>query len=127
MTNEHRPTSRVVAPALFAAALAFTIPAAADPGPAAQAEIDHLLRFVAASPCTFVRNGVAYPASEARKHLADKLRAARSRVSTAEDFIKGLASKSSMSGEPYLIRCDNQSVPAGVWLSDELRRFRALP
>jgi len=127
MMSIFRPTSPIVAPAILAAALAFTSPAAADPGPAAQAEIDHLLRFVAASPCTFVRNGIAHPAPEARKHLSEKLRAARSRISTAEDFIRGIASKSSMSGEPYLIRCDNQSVPAGVWLSDELRRFRALP
>jgi hypothetical protein len=125
MTSVPRFVPRIVAAALLAVTLLLSHPAATDPGPAAQAEIDYLLQFVAASPCTFVRNDVAYPAAEARKHLEEKLRVARRRISTAEDFIRGLASSSSMSGKPYLIRCGLQEVAAGVWLTDELRRFRA--
>ena len=36
----------------------------------AKDEIDHLLNFVAASSCTFVRNGTEYPSDKARDHLA---------------------------------------------------------
>jgi hypothetical protein len=98
----------------------------ADPSPAAQAEIDHLLAFVAASPCTFIRNGTPYPAAEARDHLAGKLRFAGGRISTAEEFVRYLATESSMSHEPYKVKCAAKEMPAGVWLSEELKRYRAV-
>jgi hypothetical protein len=97
---------------------------AATPDVAAEREIEHLLQFVATSGCTFVRNGTAYPADKAREHLASKYRYARSRLATAEDFIKHLASDSSSSGEPYRIVCDRKESLAGAWLSEELRRYR---
>ena len=53
-----------------ALALAGSSSASADPDLAAQAEIDHLLDFVGASSCTFVRNGTPGTAAEARDHLA---------------------------------------------------------
>jgi hypothetical protein len=99
--------------------------AGADPGPVAQAEIDHLLDFVGTSSCTFVRNGAPGTGAEARDHLAGKFQYAKSQISTADEFIKNLATESSMSGEPYLIRCGRNEKPAGAWLADELRRFRA--
>jgi hypothetical protein len=117
--------ARAVSQSLAALALAIAAPVAAEPGPAAQAEIDRLLQFVAASPCTFVRNGTPHPAADARRHLEDKLRHARSRISTAEDFIRGVATQSSVSGRPYLIRCEGRDVSAGAWLSAELQRLRA--
>jgi hypothetical protein len=113
---------------VLAACLAtLALPAAADPTPAAQAEIDHLLTFVAASQCTFIRNGSEHPAPEARSHLADKLGFAKSRISSAEDFIRYLATESSLSGEPYKVRCAGKELPAGVWLTAELKRYRATP
>jgi hypothetical protein len=105
-------------------ALALAQPAHADPAPAAQAEIDHLLAFVAASPCTFIRNGKPHPAAEARDHLAGKFRYARSRIATADEFIRYVASESSTSREPYRVKCGSVELPAGVWLSDELARYR---
>ena len=107
----------------LAAGLAFSTVAAAADG-AAQAEIDHLLNFVGASSCTFVRNGTEYSSDKAREHLAGKYRFVGSRITTAEDFIKYLATGSSMSGEPYHVKCGSTDAPSATWLNDELARYR---
>lgn len=111
--------------AIVATLLALAQPAHADPAPAAQAEIDHLLAFVAASPCSFIRNGKPYPAAEARDHLAGKFGYAKSRIATADEFIRHIASASSMSHEPYKVKCEASEIPTGVWLTAELQRYRA--
>ena len=87
-------------------------------------EIQHLLDYVGGSSCTFVRNGVESDAAAARKHLATKYRYARSRIGSAEDFIQLVASRSSMTGEPYLVRCGSSQSLSADWLTDELRRYR---
>jgi len=110
---------------ILALAAACASPASADPSPAAQAEIDHLLAFVAASPCTFIRNSEPHPAAEARDHLAGKFRFAKGRIGTAEEFIRYVATESSMSHEPYQVKCGATVMPAGVWLAEELKRYRA--
>ena len=109
-----------------AAAAAFALShlaAAAPPGPAGD-EIDHLLQYVAASSCTFVRNGTEYPPDKARDHLASKYQFAGGKITTAEEFIKYLATESSMSGELYHVKCGKTDALSGVWLTDELTRFR---
>ena len=113
--------------ALAVLALLFTHAgtASADPDAVAQAEIDHLLNFVAASSCMFVRNGSVHPGPEARDHLLDKFNYAKTRISTADEFVLNIATKSSLSGDPYLVRCGKSDAPAGAWLATELRRFRA--
>jgi len=98
--------------------------AAAEPDAQAQREIDHLLEFVGTSNCTFVRNGEAHPAADAREHLASKYRFARSRIGTADDFIRHLATASSSSGEAYKIVCAGKEGLAGPWLTGELERYR---
>lgn len=125
MTSRRRYSAYALACVLGVAAAAPTGTALADPTPAAQVEIDHLLKFVADSQCAFVRNGTAYKATEARDHLAQKLNYAKGRIATAEEFILKLATESSMSGTPYLIRCGKTDAPAGAWLADELKRYRA--
>jgi hypothetical protein len=112
--------------ATFAAALTFALSSAvfANPDGSAQREIDHLLEFVARSSCTFVRNGADYPAQKAGEHLAGKFRYAASRITTAEDFIRDIASRSSVSGEAYRVRCGRTDMHAGVWLTEELQRYR---
>jgi hypothetical protein len=93
--------------------------------PAAAQEIDHLLHFVAASHCTFVRNGSEYPSDKARDHLVDKYRFAGSRIATAEQFIEYLATKSSLSGQPYHVRCGKDDELSAAWLNTELERYRS--
>jgi len=100
---------------------------AAAPPAAARAEIERLLAFVANSGCQFNRNGTWYPAPEACAHLADKERylAERGQITSAEDFIAKAATKSSMTGKPYTVRCGSEPVIASdEWLTAELRRFR---
>ena len=98
--------------------------ALATPDEPAQHEIDHLLEFVAASNCTFVRSGEKFAAPAARDHLAMKYRFAQFRLSTADEFVKYLATESSTTGEPYTVICGKEERPAGAWLAQELRRFR---
>jgi Family of unknown function (DUF5329) len=87
-------------------------------------EIQHLLDYVGGSGCTFVRNGVESDGAAARKHLATKYGYAKSRIGSAEDFIRLVASRSSTTGESYLVRCGSSRVLSADWLTDELGRYR---
>lgn len=50
----------------------------------------------------------------------------RDAVDSTEQFIERAASKSSMSGKPYQVRCDKQApVPSNRWLHTELQKLRA--
>ncbi len=122
---------RPIRNALLAAAATVTLgvwqTAAASSESSAKAEIDHLLEFVGTSSCTFVRNGTEYAPDKAREHLAGKYKFVGSRITSAEDFIKYLATGSSMSGEPYHVKCGKTDALSGVWLADELRRYRKTP
>ena len=113
---------RSLVAAAFTVALATAAHASSDA--AAQNEIDHLLQYVGDSSCTFVRNGDEFPAAKARDHLATKYRFVGGRISTAEDFIRYLGTGSSVSGEPYHVKCGNVDALSGPWLTAELHRYR---
>ena len=74
--------------------------AAAVPSPVAQAEIAHLLSYLASSGCQFFRNGKWYEAPAARDHLQDKYDYLRRKalVGTAEDFIRHPALQATAAG-----------------------------
>jgi hypothetical protein len=105
--------------------LMLLVPAVA-PAVTAQAEeeITCLLDAIAASNCRFIRNGVEYDAGEAHRHILRKYGYAKPWINTAEDFIRDVASRSSMSGEPYRIRCSGQTVALADWLRAVLAEFR---
>jgi hypothetical protein len=115
-------------PALLLMLSMLVLPAArAAPPPAAQVEIDYLLAHVGASGCEFYRNGSWYDGSRAQAHLRAKYDylAARNLVRSAEDFIDKAATKSSLSGQPYQIRCAGYAaVASNQWLRDALARYR---
>ena len=89
-------------------------------------EIEFLLSAIGSSGCQFVRNSTKYPAIKAEAHLRMKYRNAVRYVSSAEDFITRIASKSSWTGKAYQILCpDKQPQTSAQWLSDQLSRHRA--
>ena len=101
--------------------------ATAAPPPQTETEVMHLLEFVQRSACEFNRNGTWYNGKEARLHLEKKYGAlaARGLIGKAEDFIERAASKSSISGQNYKIRCQGGiTTTSGRWLADELQRHR---
>jgi hypothetical protein len=118
---------RILLAATASCALASASAAFGSSQAVAKDEIDHLLQYVAASSCTFVRNGTEYPATKARDHLATKYRFVGGRITSAEDFIKYLATGSSISGEPYHVRCGQADELSGAWLTAELTRYRTRP
>lgn len=96
--------------------------------PVAVAEVNYLLGFVDRSGCKFYRNGSWYDSHRAQSHLRQKYDylAAHDRIKSAEDFIELAASKSSMSGEDYQIRCEaGPALPSGSWLRTALADYRA--
>lgn len=98
--------------------------ALATPDARAQREIDGLLAFVETSGCRFVRGGVEHDGREARAHLERKLTVARPLIGSADDFVRHVASASSVTGEPYRVRCGATEKAARAWLADELARQR---
>jgi hypothetical protein len=86
------------------------------------ARIDALLAHVASlDGATFIRNGGEHDAKKAAAHLRMKLDKAGERVKTAEQFIDGIATKSSLSGKPYRIRLrDGTEKESGPYLHRQL-------
>jgi len=100
---------------------------AEDLSGAAQQEITHLFSYLGNSGCQFNRNGSWYDAQAAVNHINDKYQylLGKHRIATAEDFIEGAASRSSMSGRAYMVKCgDGPSVESGDWFRVELDKFR---
>lgn len=114
---------------VIAVALAGTGGAAlADPTPVpVRAEIDAMLNRLEASHCQFLRNGSWHDGSRAKSHLLDKLAYIEKRgvVQSSEQFIELAASRSSLSGRPYQVRCDGQAaVESRHWLGEQLKAIR---
>ena len=70
----------------------------------------------------FIRNGEEHTVDEAIAHLRGKWEGVKSEIRSAEDFIRNVGSKSSISGEPYRIRfADGSEIAAADWFRDRLR------
>ena len=76
----------------------------------------------------FVRNGSEYTPIEAAAHLRLKRNKAGSKIKTAREFIENLASTSSVSGKPYLIKYikDGKTLMCSSVLKVELDRLNKL-
>jgi len=98
----------------------------AGPTPITQTEINYLLAAVAASECRFYRNGTWYSAKLAAEHLRDKYNAllARDLIRDTDDFIERAATKSSVSGAAYAIKCGDAEVSSHQWLVKVLAEYR---
>ena len=103
--------------------------ALAAPPPHEQFRIDKLIRFVETQKdMKFIRNGTEYTCAEAGRFLRGKMEAMGGEVTTAREFIERIASKSSMSGEPYHVKFgDGRLLLASKFLGDELKRIEGQP
>ncbi|MEZ5460548.1 DUF5329 domain-containing protein [Dokdonella sp.] len=111
------------------ALLASSAPANPLP-PATRAEVTALLDALAGSDCEFYRNGRWYAGSKAASHLQRKLDYLERKdlLTTADSFIALAATRSSMSGEPYQVRCPGETpVPSAEWLNTKLDQIRTHP
>lgn len=102
----------------------------AQPRPAAgaQQEIERLFAVLGASGCRFQRNGSWHDAEQAVGHLRRKhdYLAKRGLVTDAESLIELAASKSSLTGRPYLVQCPGaEPVPSRTWFTRRLAEIRA--
>lgn len=89
-----------------------------------EAEIQHLLNFVENSQCTFIRNGSEHSGADAKAHIVKKYNYFKSRIDNAEEFIEYSATKSTMSGKKYKVKCDGKEYLTAQWLNDELKNYR---
>jgi hypothetical protein len=125
ITAEYRERMRL---AITAIALILTAAAQAAPTPAAKVEIEYLLSAVGSSDCRFYRNGTWYDAKSAAAHLRGKYDtlAARGLIGDTADFIDRAATKSSMSGRDYAIKCEGVAeMSSRQWLTNLLVAYRA--
>ncbi|MCB0392808.1 MAG: DUF5329 family protein [Bdellovibrionales bacterium] len=98
-------------------------------------KIDYLILSVAQLDAVFIRNGEEHSAGKAAEHLRMKLVNAQSyfwtppkEKWTALMFIEKIASHSSISKKPYLIRfADSKTVQSGPWLKDRLKQWEPEP
>lgn len=84
-------------------------------------KIEMLISRVEASGGIFVRNGSEHSATAAGAHMRLKYSRAGSLIKTAEQFIEYVATKSSITGRPYLIKFpDGREYKSAVWLRARL-------
>lgn len=88
-------------------------------------EVEHLLEFVNQSDCIMVRNGAEHAGEKAVSHIQIKYDYFKDKITTTEEFIEYSATKSTMSGKYYTVRCPKQEeIRAQDWLMEELTTFR---
>lgn len=80
----------------------------------------------AAEGITFIRNGKDHSAADAAAHLKGKYESVGNQDLTAQQFVDDIASRSSVSGEPYRIRLpDGTEQTSQAWLTARLREMQS--
>ena len=73
----------------------------------------------------FIRNGTEHSGKEAAEHLRMKLQNALA-VETADDFIRLCASKSIITGKPYMIRLsDGKTMKSEEYFREKLKEYNS--
>ena len=97
----------------------------ADVSTAQKPEVEHLINFVKNSSCEINRNGRFHKGNEAVSHIQKKYAYFRDKINTTEEFIEYAATKSTMSGKYYLVKCGKaEAVRTKEWLLNELKSYR---
>lgn len=122
-------STRIIRFWIFTVLLLTSLAASSD-GPAQQSEniestIQFLLKHVADSGLTFIRNAESHDAADAAEHMNSKYEYFRDKIKTPEDFIQRCASKSLLSGKPYMVILENgEEVRTDDWLLRVLTVYR---
>lgn len=122
------PAKTMLALMLYAGLSYPTVAGGAERNAVGKAEIEHLLTRLEVSNCRFQRNGSWYMAAQARTHLAKKYQYLLDKqlLGSAEDFVSGCATKSSMTGKLYWVQCGAQEpVRSAAWMATQLLEVRA--
>lgn len=78
--------------------------------------IESFIQTIEASDVQFIRNGQHYSGREAAAHLRKKWEHQKEAITTLDDFIRRIATKSSVSGEPYRVELtDGTTIDAQEW------------
>lgn len=89
-------------------------------------KIDRLLERVEQSGLIFIRNGEEHNSLAAAAHWRRKFEAEGPRVNTLEEFIEKIASRSSLSDQPYQVRLSDGTVAeTGPWLRAQVTTLSA--
>jgi hypothetical protein len=117
---------RLILPLAAVAVFIFQALSADGLSPAEATQIEALISAVERmTDATFIRNGRPYDAAAAAEFLRRKWRLRGAEVRSAEDFIDQIASVSSTTGQPYLIRFgDGSEIPCSTVLRTELSKLR---
>ena len=87
--------------------------------------IDYLIDYIGKSNGTFIRNGASHTPAEAVAHIKAKYEHFKNQIKTPEDFIRLAASKSLLTGKPYLVRTpDGKEMRLDLWLTEALKQYR---
>src|SRR5262245_35145678 len=116
--------ARSVGLALFVAVALNSVDAQQKPTTEKQ-KIEALLKHVEEmKDAKFVRNDAEYDAKTAARYLRGKWEANEAAIKTAKDFIEKVASVSSTTGKPYLVRQkDGKEMKSGDYLLAELKKL----
>ena len=92
-----------------------------------QNEIDHLLTFIENTECQYERNGEMHSGTDSVEHIKKKYNYFKKEIDSAEKFIELSATKSTMSGQYYMVLCeDSQKIRSQEWLLQELKYYRRI-
>ncbi len=99
--------------------------AAADKPASEKEKIEALIKHVEElKDAVFIRNGTEHDAKTAAKFLRAKWESKEAEIKTAKEFVEKIASASSTSGKPYLIRLKaGKETKSGEYLMAELKKL----
>jgi len=92
-----------------------------------QDEIEYLLNQVKQTQCKINRNGRIYKGVKAVKHIKRKYKHFKNEIDSSEKFIEMSATKSTLSGKYYSIRCAGKvEKRLAEWLKIKLVNYKKI-
>jgi hypothetical protein len=88
--------------------------------------VNYLIAYIGKADAVFIRNGATHTPAEAADHIRAKYEHFKPDIKTPEDFIRLAASKSLLTGTPYMVRPKGgKEEPMSEWLTQVLKAHRA--